>query len=63
LGEVLTTLHGKNALCYGTLKSDVGVWNGSIWLRIGTGGGKGIGGNELSDFIKCGEFLDLLRTG
>jgi hypothetical protein len=30
-----------------------GVWTGSIWLRIGTGGG-----NELSDSIKYEEFLD-----
>jgi len=31
----------------------VGIWSGSIWLRIGTGGG-----NELSGSINCGEFLD-----
>ena len=31
-----------------------GVWTGSMWLRIGTGGGQ----NELSGCIKCGEFLD-----
>jgi len=34
-------------------KWDVGAWNESILLRIGTGGG-----NEPSDSIKCGENLD-----
>ena len=57
LGEALTTSHGKNALFYGTLKWDVGVWAGSSWLRIGTGGGKLIGGDEPSGSIKCGGFL------
>jgi len=34
-------------------KWDVGVWTGSSWLRIGTGG------RHLSlGSIKCGEFLD-----
>jgi hypothetical protein len=39
-------------------KWDVGVWTGSRWLRIGTGGGTCECGNEPSDSIKCGEFLD-----
>ena len=35
------------------------------WLRIGTDGGGGSckRGNEPSAFMKCGEFLDRLRTG
>jgi hypothetical protein len=33
-------------------KSDE-AWSGLIWLRVGTGGG-----NESSDSITCGEFLD-----
>jgi len=36
---------------------------GLIGLRVGTGGGLCECGNELMDFIKCGEFLDWLRTG
>jgi hypothetical protein len=36
----------------------VGVWTGSSWLRIGTGGGPCECGNELSGSIKCGDFLD-----
>ena len=40
-------------------KWDVGVWTGSSWLRIGTGGvGTCECGNESSGSIKCGEFLD-----
>jgi hypothetical protein len=35
---------------------------GSIWLWIGIGGGSYECGNEPWGFIKCGEFLDLLRT-
>ena len=34
-----------------------GVWTGSSWLRIGTGGGR-LCGNEPSGPIKCWEFLD-----
>jgi hypothetical protein len=34
------------------------VWNGLIWLRIGTGGGIFESGNEFLGSIKCGEFLD-----
>ena len=39
-------------------KWDVGVWTGSIWLRIGTCGGHCECGNEPSGSIKWGEFLD-----
>jgi hypothetical protein len=35
-----------------------GVWNGSIWLRIGQVVGSCECGNESWDSIKCGEFLD-----
>jgi len=35
-------------------KWDVGAWTGSMWLRIGTGGGTCECGNEPSDSIKCG---------
>jgi hypothetical protein len=34
------------------------VWTGSIWLRIGTGGGLLYSRNEPSGSIKCGEFRD-----
>jgi len=34
------------------------VWTGSSWLRIGTVAGTCECGNEPSDSIKCGEFLD-----
>jgi hypothetical protein len=44
-------------------KWDVGAWIGSVWLRIGMMVGTCECGNEPSDSIKCGEFLDLLRTG
>ena len=36
------------------MKLDVGVWIGSSWLRIETGGGH----NESSGSIRCWEFLD-----
>ena len=42
-------------------KWDVGAWTGSMWLRLWTGGGHLC--NEPSGSIKCGEFLDWLRTG
>jgi hypothetical protein len=42
-------------------KWDVGVWSGSNWLRIETGGG--VWGDEPSGSVKCGEFLDYLQTG
>jgi hypothetical protein len=37
---------------------DVGVWTGSSWLKIGTGGG----GNGFSGSVKCGAFLDWLKN-
>jgi len=40
-----------------------GAWIGLIWLRIWTDGGLMECGNEPSGSIKCGEFLDYLRTG
>jgi hypothetical protein len=40
-----------------------GARTGLIWLRIGTGGRYCKCGNEPSGSIKCGEFLDFLRTG
>jgi len=39
-------------------KLDVVVWIGSSWLRVGTEAGTCELGNEPSDSIKCGEFLD-----
>jgi hypothetical protein len=40
----------------------VGAWNGSSWLRTGTGGRHLCEcGNEPSGSIKCGEFLDSLK--
>jgi len=39
-------------------KCDVGTWTASSWLRIRTGGGHCISGNELLGSIKYGEFLD-----
>ena len=38
-------------------------WTGWMWLRIGKGGGCCECENEPSGSIKCGEFLDQLRTG
>ena len=35
-----------------------GVWIGSSWLRIGTGGGHFEYGKGLSGRIKCGELID-----
>ena len=39
-----------------------GTWTGLIWFRIGTGGKICKCGNEHSDSIKCGEFLEELKT-
>lgn len=36
---------------------------GLLWLRIGAGGGACECGNKIPGFMKCGEFLDQLRTG
>jgi hypothetical protein len=41
-------------------KWDVGAWTGSIWFRIGTGGGECV--HETSGCLKCREFLDWQRT-
>jgi len=35
---------------------------GLSWLRIGTGGWRFECDNELSDSIKCGEFIDYLKA-
>ena len=39
-------------------KWDGGVWTGLRWLRIGTVADTCECGNEPSDSIKCGEYLD-----
>jgi hypothetical protein len=39
-----------------------GAWTGSIWFRTGKVAGTCECGNEPSGSIKCGEFLDWLRT-
>jgi hypothetical protein len=44
-------------------KWDVGIWTGSSWLRIGTGGDTCDCSNEPSVSIECGEFLDYLKNG
>jgi len=36
------------------------AWTAMLWLGKGTGGGSCKRGNEPSDSIKCGEFLDWL---
>jgi hypothetical protein len=38
------------------------LWTGLIWLRIGTGSGLCEGSNEVSGFMKRGEFLDQSGT-
>jgi hypothetical protein len=40
------------------IKWDVGVWNGSIWIKTETGGGYCECGNQPLGSIKFGEFLD-----
>jgi hypothetical protein len=52
-------IDGRRILRWIFRKWDVRVWTGSIWLRIGTGECC----NEPSGSIKCGEFLDQLKTG
>jgi hypothetical protein len=54
---------GRIILRWTFKKWDVGVWTGSSWLRIGTGESTCECVNEPSGFIKCGEFLDWLKTG
>jgi hypothetical protein len=56
-------LDGRIILRWIFRKREVGVWTGSSWLKIRTGGRALLNwGNESSGFIKCGEFLDQLRT-
>jgi len=40
----------------------MGAWTGLIWLRKGTGVGLFKRDNEPSGSVKCGEFLDYLRS-
>jgi len=42
---------------------DVGVWTERASSRQGQVGGTCECGNEFSGCIKCGEFLDWLKTG
>jgi hypothetical protein len=51
-------LYGRITLRRIFRKLDVGVWNGSSWLRIGTSGGTCECSNEPWDSIKCGKFID-----
>jgi hypothetical protein len=37
---------------------DGNLWTRCIWLRVGTIGGSFVHGNEPSDSIECGEFID-----
>jgi len=50
--------YGRIILGWIFRKCDVGVWAGSRWLRIRTGGEHLYCGNELSATTKCGEYLD-----
>jgi hypothetical protein len=43
-------------------KWDVGVWTRSSWLRIRQVAGTCECNNEPSGSIKCGEFLDYMKT-
>ena len=54
---------GRIILKWNLRNLDVGVWTELIWLRIWTDGGTCEWGNEPSGSIRCGEFLDFLRTG
>jgi hypothetical protein len=52
LGEVLTTPHRKDLCCYEMFTQRWGQVAGTCEC-----------GNELSGSIKCGKFLDYLKTG
>jgi len=54
---------GRMILRYIFRKWGKGLWTGSRWRRIGTGGEHFEFGNVHAGSIKCGEFFDLLRTG
>ena len=56
-------LDGRIILRWIFRKWDGGAWTALIWLRIRTGEGTLKSGNECSGSIKCGQFLDWLRTG
>ena len=40
-----------------------GAWTGLVCPRIGRGGGSFKSDNEPSASLKCGDFLDYLKTG
>jgi hypothetical protein len=44
-------------------KWTVGARTGLIWIKIGKVSGTCECGNEPSGSVKCGEFIDQLRTG
>jgi len=50
-------VEGRIILRWVFRKWEVGTCTGSIWLRMGTGGGHFGMKNERSGSIKCGEFL------
>jgi hypothetical protein len=58
-----TLVDGRIILIWIFWKWDFGAWTGLIWLRRGNVAGTFECGNEPSGSIKCGEFLDQLRTG
>jgi hypothetical protein len=47
----------ENNIQIAAKKWDGEAWTGWIWLRTGTAGSRFECGNELSGFIKSGEFL------
>ena len=55
-------IDGRIILRWIFMKWNVGVWTGSSWLRIRTGGGHCECGNEPSVSIKGEEFVDWLRN-
>jgi hypothetical protein len=65
VGDLRDRYHFEDVGLYGTiiLKWILNQWDGEactglIGLGVGTDGRLCECGNELSDFIKCGEFLD-----